>query len=271
MLNIRESIFWVIKRFYPNGRAYRLPEPIVDGSIYVTEDETAYYGTEGDFDDTVYVASDYSNSGGFFYRLNRALSVSIAACYSAAIGVQDAMMPDNPNFTIDDAHDWYRRLGIYDSGLVSLSDMKLAIAQKQSFPVTPLNRQGRAFIEQQLQAAGFNVYVYENRFPDGMGGYITMTPDEILSTLPIGDEYGDSEYGDSEYGSDYSNKIVNYLEESKDALFVVGSNYRSTFFVGGNPIGTFADVPEARKIEFRQLLLTLKQAQLCGFLFINYV
>ena len=65
---------------------------------------------------------------------------------------------------------------------------------------------------------------------------------------------------------------VNYLEEAKDATFSIpATNYRTTFYISGNPITTFANVQSEREDEFRQLILQLKPAQTAAFLFVNYV
>lgn len=234
---ISDTLQWLSKELYPTGRAFRVPE------------------------------------NGVLYRLHRSLNLNFADAYKDATQILNDILPDSSLFTIDDAHDWYRRLGLYDSGTVSLDDMKLAITQKLSFPLTPLNKQNYLFIQQQLRAAGFDVYVYENRFSDGMGGYITKTPGEILG-VPYGlAQYGAFQYGETDFGgfTDGVTKIANYIEESGDAGFVVGSNYKSTFYISSNSLTTFASVLAVRKTEFRQLLLKLKPLQTLGFLFINYV
>jgi len=41
-------------------------------------------------------------------------------------------------------------------------------------------------------------------------------------------------------------------------------------FVGGVTVGSFANVPLARKNEFRQLILKSKPLHAVGYLFINY-
>lgn len=211
---------------------------------------------------------------GTFYKLHQALNSVLAGTYADANQILNDILPDNADFDINDAHDWYRRLGLYDSGTVSLTDMKKAIAQKLSFPQVPLNKQHWQYIQDQLQAAGFNVYIYANRWPDGLGGYTTRTPGQVLGTVGMQAMYGYSQYGTFQYGQADTSKIsiiANYLEEEKDAVFDFGSNLRHTFFVADASPGVFASVPAARKIEFRQLLMKLKRAEMAGFLFVNYV
>jgi hypothetical protein len=239
-MTLAQTLQWLSQKLYPqNGRAWRM----ADGNI--------------------------------FFRLHRAINLSFARARAAALNIQDAQLPDSGNFTIDDAHAWYKRLGIYDSGLVPLADMKLAIAQKLSFPITPLNKQSLQYIEDQLQAAGFNVFVYQNKFPSGPG-FITKTPGEVLGGIPAGNAvYNNFTYGDLNYDQRWIDSgitlCVNYLEEAKDANFITGGQYRYTFFIAGATVDTFANVLASRKIEFRQLVLKLKAANMCAFLFVNYV
>ena len=260
------------QRLYPGGRAFWMPPP-VENIVYLT-DEDGNILTDEDGNPFIDESST-SSSGGIFYRLHRALAISWAGTYRAARGVQDAQLPDNPNFTIEDARLWYSWLGLYDSGSVSLADMMAAIRQQMSFPLVPLHKQSPAFIQAQLQAAGFDVYVYKNKFSDGMGGWVTKTPAEVLGADLGVAMHGAFQHGALEHGQIYTpsgtiTKIVNYLEESKDATFDIGTNYKATFYLSGASITTFASIPLSRKIEFRQLVLKYKAAQMCGFAFINY-
>ncbi len=271
MATTQDRFIWLSKILYPDGRAFRAPAPIGTPEPYTTEDGSEDYSTEDG--SSVYVTEDGGLAeGGIHYRLLRATAATQAQAWDDIYQILWDILPDNNNFTQDDANDWYRRLGLYNSGLVSLPDMKLAIAQAQSFPFVPLNKQTAGYIQQQLQAAGFNVYVYKNKFSDGMGGFITKTPDDILGAASEA-AYMDEFYLDESYLNEdfYGTKIVQYIEEDKDAAFDVGANWKATFYIAGATIGTFADVPIGRKIEFRQLILKLKRLQMCGFLFVNYV
>lgn len=230
---------WLSKKLYPDGRAFRMQED------------------------------------GYLYRLHRALNLTFARTKTDAEQILYDILPDNANFDIDTARKWYRRLGLYDSGSVTLADMKKAIAQKLSFPLTPLNKRHPAFIQAQLQAAGFNVYVYRNKFSDGMGGWITKTPQDILGISTGYATLGGFSLGEANLGSTWADDgisiVHNYIEESLDEGAVDGSNYNCTFFIAGATVDSFADVSAARKIEFRQLLLKLKAQHMVGIMFINYV
>jgi len=211
-------------------------------------------------------------AGGIYDKYIHAKSLIKTKAFNDALSIQYSMIPDNPFFTEDDATNWERRLGIIGNGDMSLGDRKAQILQKMAYPGTNLYRSSAEYLQAQLQLAGYNVYVYENRF---FPGPVTKTPGEVLG-LPVGDAaYNDFDYGEVEYNETYADAgvtlIANYIEEEKDADFVIGSNYRSTFFIAGATITTFANIDAARKDNFRQLILQLKPAQTVGFLFVNYV
>ena len=124
--------------------------------------------------------------------------------------------------------------------------------------------------------AGFDVFVYENRFPDGGGGFETKTVEEFVSLGTSGflAIYGDFEWGELEWGqlgvTDVT-LIANSIDQTVDSSFDVGANLRSTFFIGGPNPGDFTDIDPSREIEFRDLILKLKPTQAIGYLLINYV
>ena len=212
---------------------------------------------------------------GTYEKLVKGISEGLVNALLAGFNILDVIYADNDNFTIEDARDWYSRLGLVDSGSVSLSDMSSAINASYSRLGSSYYRQDRAFIQSQLRAAGFDVYVYENRFDNGAGGLETRTPATILGYYVGSSVMGSINYGQANYGGSYAaygiTLIANYLEAVKDATFVIGSNYRSTFFIAGAAITTFATVPIGREIEFRQLILQLKPVQMVGFLFVDYI
>jgi len=212
--------------------------------------------------------------GGTYWKLHNALSKSEARAFSDAISTLDSALPDNDNFTVDDATDWERRLGLITNPVLSLSIRKQAIIRKMNHPGTIKARQHYLYIQGQLQDAGFDVYVYENIFSDGMGGLVTKTP-YAFSTPPyptVSNRYsGNVQYGQIQYGGTPGNKIANSIYQSFDDSFNIGSNLWATFFIGGPTEGSWADVDASREIEFRELILKLKPRQMVGFLLINYV
>lgn len=213
--------------------------------------------------------------GGIWERMHKALSLSEARAYEAALSTLQSIIPDNSDFTEEDATTLEAVYAIYSKAGTSLADRKAAILQKMAYPGTDAPRCNYRYLEAQLRLAGFDVYVYENRFPSG-GGYITKTPSEILGVTAGMAMLGAFELGEVELNQSWIDAgvtlCVNHIEESLDATFTIPpTNYRTTFYISGSPITTFADVPEVRKDEFRQLINQLKPAQTVGFLFVNYI
>jgi len=208
---------------------------------------------------------------GWMSGLVSALSLSENRAYTDALSILYAILPDNNNFTAEDATDWERRLGLITNEAVPLADRKQAIQRKMNHPGDIRARQHFLYVEGQLQAAGFDVYVYENRFSDGMGGYYTQSPFDIIGGGTLELQHGDAQHGDAQHGGSFSNIVANYIDEDLDSAFYISPDLRSTFFIGGTPLGTYANVSAARKDEFRQLILKLKPAQTVAYLFINYI
>src|SRR5690606_22305979 len=153
----------------------------------------------------------------------------------------------------------------------TLETRKQVIRRKMAHPGTIKARQSGSYIEGQLQAAGFDVYVHENRFPYGDGSYYQLTPEQVSGVASGAVQHGDLQHGDFQHGGTIDSKVVNYVDEDLDNAFNVGDNLKFTFFIGGEVLGSYADVPLNRKDEFRQLILRLKPVQCVGYLFINYV
>ena len=227
-MNIFQKLQILTKSLYPTGRAFKMPY------------------------------------NGFFEKLNNGLIASEERAYNDFVSVLYSVLPDNANFTTDDADDWERRLGLITNPLVSLANRKAAIIRKLNFPGRNPARGHFKYIELQLQLAGFNVFVYEN-----IPAAAPSTYGYSGTTVPV--RHGKILHGQLNHGGTYYNKIVNYIDEARDSLFNLGGTFRLTFFIGGPTIGTSANVPVARKDEFRQLILKLKQTQTVGLLYINYV
>src|ERR1700761_9054312 len=94
-----DILIWISKKLFPNGRAFRVP------------------------------------AGGDLERMYKALSQSDIRLDGDMMQLMNSQLPDNDNYPMEDAIDWYRRLGLYYSGSVTLDNMKQAIARKMSFPV----------------------------------------------------------------------------------------------------------------------------------------
>jgi uncharacterized protein YmfQ (DUF2313 family) len=261
LISIRDQIVRLVRQLYPKSRIYKIPED------------------------------------SYWYRLEKAEAASKARAHGDALAILSSILPDNDNFTTADATDWERRLGLITNPAVSLANRKLAIQRKMNHPGTIKARQHYLYVQGQLQAAGFNVFVHENIFDDGYGDAIAIDPADFIEIDGIGElnefeldelELGDAttvfpelfnfaeldtfDLGGNELnGAEYTAKIANSLSAEADASFNIGENYRSTFFIGGEAPGTFANVDLQREREFRQLVLKLKPSQTIAFLLIDYI
>jgi hypothetical protein len=136
-----------------------------------------------------------------------------------------------------------------------------------------LARQSWDYIQNSLQAAGFNVWVHSNlnQIPPAL---LVDPLNEIIAVHKATNVYHAATgvyHGNLDSGSVFQYCIANHIEEEKDYFFNIGENLSCTFFIGGETLGTFASVSDQRKQEFRQLILKLKPTKTVGFLFINYV
>lgn len=242
MSSIDDKILLLAKQLYPTGRAFKMPE------------------------------------AGVLELFHRAIGSIQADAYLDATSILFSILPDNASFTEDDAEDWERRLGMITNPLVLLEDRKLAIIRKLNAPGINPAKSNYLYLQDQLQKAGFNVYVHENIFPDYPTGYVTQTAYDVAAAVSIPSangilteiQHGDIQHGDAQHGYRYNNIIANHIDEARDVLFNIGSTWRATFFIGGSTVGSFATVDENRKDEFRQLILRVKPVHNIGFLFINY-
>lgn len=199
---------------------------------------------------------------GFKEAIVVALARSEEDFYNEATSVFDEILADNVNFTEEDAAVWERRLAIRANQSVNLELRKQAILRKYSSPGNVLSRQHYLYLEGQLQAAGFNVYVHENR-------PIAENPNTYTSGLGF-TQLGQKQLGQYNLGSSALDVVVNFINEEKDRRFSIGTNYKAVFYVGGQTKGDTANVPIERKDEFRQLILLIKPLHTVGVLLINY-
>lgn len=233
-MHTEELILQLTKQLYPTGRAFYLPK---DGA---------------------------------FEALHKGLGESEAHAWDDSASILDSLLPDTDRFTTEDATDWERRLGIFSGSGTSLQDRNSAISRKLAAPGRNPAKSNYLFLQQQLQLAGFNVYVWENLYPLYPSGYAYFNPADLNPAILSESQHGDHQHGDVQ--SHYINQVVaNSLYNSVDIGFNIGNSLACTFFIGGSPIGTYASVPAAREKEFRQLILRLKPVQNIAYLFITYV
>jgi len=183
----------------------------------------------------------------------------------------DAIFPTSANFTATDALNWERTLGLPTNELTDLEDRKLAIIRKLNHPGTIKPRANYRYIQKQLRDAGFDVYVFENRFDDGAGGFETKTVQEVaISNLTYQIQHGPKSHGSSQHGQTQTYKIANHIDANVDLSFDVGDDLFHTFFISSATLGVNAVIPQAREAEFRKLVLTLKPVQTVAYAFVGF-
>lgn len=216
------------KQLLPTGRAFRMP-------------------SNGDGD-----------------KFLEAIAESKQVAFDSAIGILDAILPDNANFTSLDATQWERRLGmIVDSG-ATLSDRKLAIQRKMNHPGDIQARQSGDYIQQALRDAGFDVTVFWNININDLPTYTNR------SNVFGANNFGITNFGLlSERYYSYAEKVVNFIDYIQDESFKFGIENNSFFVVCGATLGSAAIVPLERREELRQLILRLKPLHLPCLLFVE--
>lgn len=195
----------------------------------------------------------------------RALARSESDWVAEHTGILDELLADNDNFTEEDAAIWERRLAILASQSSSLEDRKAAIRRKYASPGDIPARQHYLYLQRELQAAGFNVFVHETPKDPNTGEPL---PIEAF----IGIQLNGFQLGDDQLGPTISelDVIANFIDKTRDESFVIPDDKRALFYIGGETLGSVATVDANREDEFRQLILLIKPLQTVGILLINY-
>ena len=203
-------------------------------------------------------AFNYPIDGGLD-KLMSALAVSEKNAIDDNYSVLYQILPDNDNFTVEDATKWEDRLGMINGSAISLTDRKSAIIRKMNHPGDVTARQSWDYLQNSLQTAGFDVYVHENTTDTPtMGATVIQSGQRQLNQYQCG-------------AMPYLFKIAKSLDAEIDSNFVLTTDYRSTFIIGGPVYGDTANVLASRELEFRQLVLKIKPTQTISLLKINYI
>lgn len=209
--------------------------------------------------------------GGYFDKFHQALDLSFVRLIQDGQYTLDGTIPDNPNFDEQDAALWEYRMGMVTNTSLTLEVRKEALYRRMGRSGWQAAKQNPLSIEYQLQLAGFDVFVHENRFYEG-GEWVYKTPEEVGGfTSTVSQHGGTSQHGDGfEHGGTSAEIVANSVYPG-EAYSVGGyENLYATFFIGGAVLGEPATVDGRREREFRELILKLKPASTAAYIFINY-
>lgn len=233
----KEQLLKLTKHLYPDGRAFRLYDNNVIG------------------------------------QLHKALMQSENRFLNDLKGIYDSILPDNFNFTTEDAEDWERRLGLPTNPNLTLQQRKLAIKRKLNHPGDILGRQSIEFIQYSIQQVFPSLYVHQNNFSG-----VAKAPYEVAGTM----HSTSTEHGSVTHGNAIGDVIIDYLEPNIDEdryfdyVYSTGSTvnlenfYRFTFFVADKNL-EFVDIPANQQRQLRQIILNVIPANMICFAFVNYV
>lgn len=264
-MDVEKNIRELFESLFPTGRAWNYTRGSEKTQSVVFVDGNGNTFVDGSGAIFVGKPDEFISILGKTYHNARLRSFDRA--FEKALSLLNVILPDNNSFDENDALNWERIFGLKNSAL-TLEQRKTALYQKFSYPNDVVERSHYSFIQEQLQAAGFNVHVYENRFFDGVDGYEVYSPTtSILNEFTL----GQATLGSGSFG-DFS-LIGNYINEDLDAGINVGveEQLAYSFFIGGDAFPNPATVQAIRKNEFRDLILKLKPCHTVGFLLINYI
>jgi len=221
----------------------------------------------------------YKPKGGTFDLLHDAINLSFLRFINEYNNLINSSIPDNENFTKEDASFLEYKYGLSDRTGNDLDFRKSALRRKIGHPNNIKARQSRSFIEDQLRLSGFNVRVYENipTFSTGDGGISSTTPIPIYKTpgevggsvIDATQHGGNTQHGEGTFHGGVTFEVIaNKIDP--DESYGVGNNLWASFFIGGDELGENAVIPESRRREFRELVLKLKPAHLAAYIFVNF-
>jgi hypothetical protein len=299
-MDYRSKIRKLYSLLFPTGRAWQY----VRGSENRDGIQENYFdGNTVNYTDGVGQAYNYLIPQFFATEGKRIVDSKLKAydqAYLDTLSIQNSVLPDNENFDEEDTTRWEQSLQII-SNLTDLQERKQRIARQLFYPGGILERSHYKFIEDQLRASGFDVYIVENRFWNG-SEFEVKDPDDLLSAEFELGVTNLGKYGLKETvpGTDYTSIIANSIDEDIDneyfnAIFqgptTLGERglgtiildgkseqqltrkiqLQGSFFLGGSTYPSFSTVPVERKEELRQLILKLKPTHTICFEYINYI
>lgn len=208
-------------------------------------------------------AFNYSDDSTMF-KLHDGLNDGIEDVINDSKSLLDSIFPDSDGFTIEDVRLWEYNLGIISNEDLPLQTRKDAVLRKITHPNNIKPRQHKLFIQDQLQKAGFGVYVHENTYP-------YQLPSEVAPvTLGVTQMGDDTQMGDTTRMGSISYKVVANKIGIDESYIVGPDNIWATFFIGAEIKGNFASLPKVNETALRELVLKLKPTHTVAYLFIQF-
>jgi hypothetical protein len=205
----------------------------------------------------------YKPKGGTFDLLHDAINLSFLRFINEYTNLINASIPDNENFTKEDASFLEYKYGLTDRTGNDLDFRKSALRRKIGHPNNIKPRQSKNFIENQLRISGFNVRVFENTPP-------YKTPSEVGGTIVDTTQHGgDTQHGGGTFHGGVTFQVIANKIDA-DESYGVGANLWASFFICGENLGENAIIEGSRRDEFRELVLKLKPAHLAAYYFVNF-
>lgn len=185
--------------------------------------------------------------------------------YTDTLGILSGLLPDNDEFTANDAARWESALKLTEISGLTLNERKMRISRKIGHPGGVLNRQSSQYLQGQLHDAGFtNLFVYDN--------LTNESPNAAMGESLEAYQLDNAQCGQRPLAQIYPKKIINSKVNDYDKNFMWGlGNLTPTFFVSGDPITSTAQVNATRESELRELILKIKPAGTVGYLNINFI
>jgi len=204
----------------------------------------------------------WMRKGGIFEKIHEALTFSESLAIEKIRSINDSILADNLNFSLEDATNWERALGLINNPENTFETRKLVILRKYKHPGDVLYRQSSLYLQGQLQSAGFMVWVHENKFGDPPVVY------DFVTAL-----YGNVKYNAVNYGFSSSltyKKILNSIYDETDDFGDL-AHQRAVFFIGGEFWPARISQPKPREKEFRELVLKLKPAHMAAISIVDFI
>lgn len=198
-------------------------------------------------------------SGSVFEKLLLGLADGESEAFNNAMSLLDVIIPDNDNFTVEDAVRWERVLSISGSSDDSLDNRKAAIYRKMQFPSNAKGRQHKNYLEGQLRAANFDVTIYE--YSDVKDFFSSKV--HSLNTI----HSFSTTHGGGLNIPFFSEIVANYIEKDMETpIDLTLENLRNVFWIAGDTFDEFPNIAPYRIEEFRQIILTVKPLHTVAFL-----